>query len=120
MKTLQELYNEIMANDELKKGFAAAAQSKDTLVAFAKEHGVETTMDEITVFLEASKAQEEELAPEEMENAAGGACSDKTLIETLTSTISFGVACVVEVCVSAAGGRVGKEKKKDGRLCNDF
>jgi len=120
MKTLQELYDEITANDELKKGFAAAAQSKDALVAFAREHGVETTPDEIKAFLEASKPQEKELAPEEMENAAGGACNDKTLIETVTSTISAGIACVVEVCLSAAYGRVGKEKKNDARLCNDF
>jgi len=118
MKTLQELYNEIMADEGLKKAFVEAVKDNKA-IEFAKEHGVETTLDEIKAFLEESRAQEGELAPEEMENAAGGACSDKTLTETAYSVCSFGVACAIEAIFSAANGRVGKEKQRDGRLCND-
>ena len=70
MKTLQELYSEITANDELKKAFAEAAKD-NKIVEFAKEHGVETSVDEIKTFLEAQAKNEKELSPEELENAAG-------------------------------------------------
>ena len=73
MKTLQELYNEITASDELKKAFAQSA--KDNNVAgFAKEHGVDTTLDEINAFLDELSKSDKELTKDELENAAGGAC----------------------------------------------
>ena len=75
MKTLQNFYKEIIADEELKKAFTAAAK-ENKVVEFAKEHGVETTMDEIKAFLEEQKNQENELSPEELENAAGGTCTD--------------------------------------------
>ena len=75
MKTLQEFYKEIIADDELKKGFAEAAK-ENKVIEFAKGHGVETTMDEIKDFLDDQKNQEQELSPEDLENAAGGTCSD--------------------------------------------
>ena len=71
MKTLQELYSEITANDELKKAFAEAAKD-NKIVEFAKEHGVETSVDEIKTFLEAQAKNEKELSPDDLETAAGG------------------------------------------------
>jgi len=118
MKTLQELYSEITANDELKKAFVEAAKD-NKIVEFAKEHGVETTVDEIKAFLEASKPQEGELAPEEMENAAGGACNDKTSDEVPVSIISLGTLCAMKAIISAAKGKVGQDEDDEGRLCNE-
>ena len=73
MKNLQELYNEIMENDELKKAFSAAAQ-KNAILEFAKEHGVESTMDEIKAFLEEQNRDDARISSTELENAAGGGC----------------------------------------------
>jgi len=117
MKTLQELYNEIIANDELKKAFVEAAKD-NKIVEFAKEHGVETSLDEIKAFLEASKPQEKELAPEEMENAAGGTCNDETKEETLWSQVTLGFYCLGYAIYSATTGRVGQKYDDEGRLCN--
>ena len=117
MKTLQELYNEIIANDGLKNAFVEAVND-DKAVEFAREHGVETTLDEIKAFLEASKPQEGELAPEEMENAAGGACNDETKEETLWSQVTLGFYCLGYAIYSATTGRVGQKYDDEGRLCN--
>ena len=116
MKTLQELYNEIMADDGLKNAFVEAAKD-NKVVEFAKEHGAETTLDEIKAFLEASKPQEGELAPEEMENAAGGACNKNTAVEAVASTLTLGVACAIITTVSASSGQVGQKYDDEGRLC---
>ena len=73
MKTLQELYTEIAANDDLKKAFAEAAKNNN-VVDFAKSRGVETTLDEIRTFLEEKAKTDKELSNDELENAAGGSC----------------------------------------------
>jgi len=118
MKTLQELYNEIIANDGLKNAFVEAAKD-NKVVEFAKEHGVETTLDEIKAFLEAPKPQEKELAPEEMENAAGGACNSRTKGEAIMSGVSLGVLCAIYAGVSVVTGRAGQKYSYEGRLCNN-
>jgi len=120
MKTVQELYNEIMANDELKKAFAAAAQSEEAIVAFAKEHGVDTTLDEIKAFLkEQTQDDNRELAPEEMENAAGGTCNKRTAVETVASVLTFGTGCVVALyrSITDKKSHVGQDDSDDGRIC---
>ena len=118
MKTLQELYNEIIANDGLKNAFVEAVND-DKAVEFAREHGVETTLDEIKAFLEASKPQEGELAPEEMENAAGGTCNKKTGGEFVLSAFTFGAGCAGYALESALRGKVGQDDDDEGRLCNE-
>ncbi|MBR5091517.1 MAG: hypothetical protein IK093_19010 [Ruminiclostridium sp.] len=90
MKTLQELYSEIIKNDELKKQFTEAAKS-GTTVDFAKANGVETTMDEIKGFLEGVHKADGELDPSELENAAGGTCvSSNNSDEPNWSSLSIG------------------------------
>jgi len=121
MKTVQEFYSEIMASDELKKAFAAVAQSEEGIVAFAKEHGVDTTLDEIKAFLkEQTQNENKELAPEEMENAAGGTCNENTKWEVVLSIAGFGFGCAVAAGISASDSdkHVGQRTDSEGRLCN--
>ena len=117
MKTLQELYSEITANDELKKAFVEAAKD-NKIVEFAKDHGVETTIDEIKAFLEERANQEKELSPAELENAAGGTCNENTAMETAISVLG-GVGCAIYAGISAANGYTGQKYEIDGRLCNE-
>lgn len=51
MKTFEELYNEIIASDELKVAFTEAAQSKESFDAFMKEHDCPATLEEVKDFL---------------------------------------------------------------------
>ncbi|MBR5088793.1 MAG: hypothetical protein IK093_05145 [Ruminiclostridium sp.] len=117
MKTLQELYNEIIKSDELKKQFAEAAKN-NTVVDFAKANGVETTMDEIKAFLEEKQKKDAELDPSELENAAGGTCNKTTGEEVILSCLGVGVICGLYAIRSAKDGHVGQEKDNEGRICN--
>ena len=73
MKTIQEMYNEIMANKELKEQFIEAANA-GTQEEFLKAHGCEATLEEVKAFLEAKQNEDAPLSFDELENAAGGGC----------------------------------------------
>ena len=76
MKTVQELYNEIMASQELKAQFIEAAKAGKQ-EEFLKAHGCEATLEDVKAFLEAKQQEDAPLSFDELENAAGGACIDK-------------------------------------------
>ena len=50
MKTLQELYNEVIASEELKKEYFQAVSDKK-VGTFMKAHGCEATAEEFKTFL---------------------------------------------------------------------
>ena len=118
MKTMQELYNEIMASKELKEQAIEAAKAGKQ-EEFLKAHGCGATLQEVQSFLEAKQGEDAPLSVNELENAAGGECNNTTGRELVTSFVSLGLSCVVEAAVSASTGYVGQQGKKDGRLCND-
>ena len=71
MKTLEDLYKEVMASDELKAAFAQAA--KDNKVAdFLKAQGCDATEDEFKAFLTEKAKTDKALSKDELENVAGG------------------------------------------------
>ena len=117
MKTIQELYNEVMANEELKEQFIEAAKA-GRQEEFLKEHGCEATTEELRTFFEAKANEDAPLSFDELENAAGGACNGKTGMEVAISVISLGTGCIGIAITSAMKGRVGQEASGEGRLCN--
>ena len=112
MKTLQELYNEIIGSEELKAAFAEAAKG-GKVAEFLKAHGCEATPEELTAFLKSQKSGE--LPDEELDNVAGG-CDTAT--EAVFSVMSGVIGGAARTIVSAATGYVGQKKEDDGRLCN--
>ena len=76
MKTLQELYDEIMVSDELKAAFAEAAKGGKA-EEFLKAQGCEATAEELTAFLKGRTS--DELSDEELNNVAGGGCKKKRI-----------------------------------------
>ena len=118
MKTIQELYDEVMANGDLKAQFIEAVQAGKQ-EAFLKEHGCEATMEEVTAFLEAKSQEDAPLSLDDLENAAGGACNKKTGKEVALSIFGIaGLFCAVKAIASAAGGHVGQQNDEESRLCN--
>ncbi len=73
MKTLNELYNEVITSEELVKELESL-NSKDEILTFAAKHGCDTTLDEIMAFLEEKQKAFGELSEEELEQVAGGKC----------------------------------------------
>ena len=74
MKTLQELYKEVMASPEMKKEFVEAAGDKENgqknVELFLKKYGCDATFDELKLFF--NDRSEEELGEDELETVAGG------------------------------------------------
>ncbi|MBR4575981.1 MAG: hypothetical protein IKO25_02150 [Clostridia bacterium] len=117
MKTIQELYSEVMNNQELKEKFIEAAKDGKQ-EAFLKEHGCEATLEEVKAFLEAKAKEDAPLSLGELENAAGGKCSKEEKEITL-SICGLGIGCALVVLESASIGHVGKKNIEDtGRLCS--
>ena len=120
MKNIQELYSEIMNNEELKAQFIEAANAGKQ-EEFLKAHGCEATLEEVKTFLEAKQSEDAPLSLDELDNAAGGACNDETRFEQAISFMSLGLGCAAMAIMSASmkDTHVGQEKVNDGRLCND-
>ena len=73
MKTLQDLYNEIMGNDELKKAFIEAMKT-DSIKAFLEAQGCDASLEEVDEFLKGKTAENGslQLSEEELSEVAGG------------------------------------------------
>ena len=117
MKTLQEMYDEIMSDKEL-KAQAVEAVKDGKLEAFLKAHGCEATMEEVAVFLTEKANADAPLSSKELENAAGGECNSKTGMEVGMSIVSVGFGCAFVVIDSFINGYFGQQKEGDKRLCN--
>ena len=112
MKTIQELYNEVLKSEELKKAFSEAVQNK-TVEDFLKAQGCEASMEDVAAFLKEQQAKSGELADNELDNVAGG-CN---MEEAALSTFTLGVACAAVAVESAVHGNM---KGPDGTiLCAD-
>ena len=72
MKTLEQLYQEIIKSDELKKAFSNAAK-ESRVEEFAKEHGCEATKADVISFMKSLK--EQDLSDDDLDKVAGGKCS---------------------------------------------
>ena len=114
MKTLQELYNEIIASEELKAAFAEAAKNGKAM-DFLKAQGCEVTAEELAAFL---KSKTGELSDEELDNVAGGKCSKRS-VDVLVSIRGWGVACAIIATVSAIMGETGSSSKDESALCHE-
>ena len=120
MKTLQELYNEVIKSDELKKEYLQAISDKN-VGAFMKAHNCDATAEDFKTFLiEQSKANtDKELSVEELENVAGGGCNSITSAEKNWSIYTVGLGCAYDAIKSAISGHVGQDNDKEGRLCSE-
>ena len=96
MKTLQEIYSEVLKSEELKKAFSEAVQSK-TVEDFLKSHGCEASMEDVAAFLKEQQAKSGEVADNELDNVVGGCNRD----EAGFSICTFGIGCAVAAVDSA-------------------
>ena len=69
MMTIEELYKEINASEELKKA-VSEIRDKEAFADFLKEHGCEVSVDEFEKFVESQT--EGVISDEDAEAAAGG------------------------------------------------
>ena len=115
MKTLKELYTEIIGSDELKKAYLEAAKG-GKIAEFLKVHGCEATAEEIKAFLKERSNQQ--LSDDELDSVAGGGCNGETGTDIFVSIASIGLGCAAVAIMSAQYGHVGQKNEDEGRLCN--
>lgn len=98
MKTIQELYSEIMANDEQKKAFVEAMKAGE-LGDFLKAHDCEATEGEVKEFIETKAAEDApiELSENELEHVAGGTFATQTCGCT-GNTYECSDTCIRDCC----------------------
>ena len=71
MKTLEALYQEILADTELQLSFGSAMK-ENRMEEFLKENGCEASKEEAEAFLKEKLEKQGELADEELDSVAGG------------------------------------------------
>ena len=85
MKTIEQLYEEIKVNDELKAAFSAALK-ENKVEEFAKAHECEASAADIMAYIQSIKSGE--LSVDDLENVAGGVCTSFSC--NVTCVCSFG------------------------------
>ena len=99
MKTMQELYTEIVASDELKKAFVEALKV-GRLGDFLRAHDCEATEDEVGEFMEAKEAEDAplELSDNELKRVAGGSFVDSVECSHKGDTCNCSNTCIRDCC----------------------
>ena len=106
MKTLEELYNGILADEGLKEQLKSAAK-ENKVEEFLKAQGCEATTDELKEFINSKK----EVSLDELDSAAGGCATEDVILSVFTAGLgcaSFAIASAVE----------GNTANYDSALCN--
>lgn len=100
MKTLQELYDEVVASEELKTEFLECAKTKEGAAEFLKKYDCAASVDELKAFLnEIMIAKSGELNEEELKQIAGGTSKpSKTTADLLVTILAFG-GCITQSLV---------------------
>ena len=92
--TIEALYKEIIASDELKSAFVEAVKAQK-LGDFLKAQGCEATEAEVVDFIKSLRKGEGELADDELNSVAGG-CNAGEAAASFTV-----VTCIVLATISA-------------------
>ena len=74
MKTLEALYQEVLASEEKKKELAQAAQDEKNLENWIRAQGCDATLEQVQAFLKEKQSKTGELSDDELSAAAGGGC----------------------------------------------
>ena len=113
MKTIEELYNEVISSEELKKEFISL--KPEEVEGFAEKHGCKAALDEIKAFLTEKSKGSGELSDSEIEQVAGG--KSATDEEADWSASTFRIGCLIDAIDSAINGNCGTAIKGEGMLC---
>ena len=92
--TIEALYKEILASDELKSAFVEAVKAQK-LGDFLKAQGCDATEAEVVDFIKSLRSAEGELADDELSSVAGG-CNSTEAIYSMTVVI-----CIMFAALSA-------------------
>lgn len=92
MKSLQELYDEVIASEEMKAEFLECGKTEEATAGFLKKYDCNASVDELKDFLtEKATAAAKELSEEELKEIAGGVKA----ADVVVTVLAFG-GCVTK------------------------
>ena len=99
MKTMQELYSEIVSSDEQKKTFVEAMKA-GKLGDYLKAHGCEATETEIQEYIETKAAEDApiELSEDEVKHVVGGSMIHSETCYCTGNTCGCSNTCIRDCC----------------------
>ncbi len=99
MKTVQELYGEVVASDGLKKAFAKAMKA-NKLEDFLKAHDCEATVEEVAEFIEAKAVADApiELSDDELKHVAAASGIHSDTCRCTGNTCGCSNTCIRDCC----------------------
>ena len=100
MKTLQELYTEVMASDEMKKEFIEAFKQKEATEAALKKYSCDASFEEFQAFMKEKQEDDEIVNEEDVKAIAGGTSKYEALVNVGVSVASLLFGCGGKVLAS--------------------
>ena len=99
MKTIQELYGEVIASDELKQAFVEAMKA-NKLEDFLRAHDCEATTEEVREFIEAKAGADTpiELNDSEIKHVAAGSGIHSETCYCTGKTCGCSNTCIRDCC----------------------
>ena len=99
MKTVQELYSEVIASDKLKKAFVKAMKA-NKLEGFLKANGCEATAEEVKEFIETKSGEDApiELSDSEIKHVAAGSGIHSETCYCTGKTCGCSNTCIRDCC----------------------
>lgn len=121
MKSFEELYNEVLASDEL-KAEAAKAGKEGKQQEFLKAHGCDATQEEVAEFLKAKAQGDLPLTDDELKMMNGGGwfeiingftigAASGASLGFISGPIGAGIGGVLGGIVGAVGGALSSDDK---------
>jgi len=98
MKTLNELYTEVISSDALKAEFLTL-KTPEEIVAFAKKYGCDVTLEDIKAFFEEKQNTSGELSEEDLEQVAGGKSEAAETAGTVAGLIGGSAASLLTAVI---------------------
>lgn len=96
MKTIEQLYTELLTNEEKKKELAKALK-ENKAEEFLKANDCNATVEEAVAYIKVRSTKQGELSDAELDNISGGSSSCTTAKSIFASVGSFGIACAVDL-----------------------
>ena len=115
MKSIAELYHEVLASEELKKEFLAL--KPEEVEGFAEKYGCKATLDEIKAYIIERNSASGELSDDELNQVAGGKGPNES--EAKLSIFSLGIGCAAAALISAVNGDCGTAIEDDDKMLCD-
>jgi len=118
MKSLEVLYNEVIASDELKAEFLEAFQTKEATEAVLKKYDCDASVEELQSFLNEKQENQELSSEEDIKAIAGGTKGSEWIYGAVSVTTTIiGCSAVGAISCGVAAAKKPEQDIEDSITC---